>query len=92
MEKGITSAKVDLKKHILAVHENVRDYQCDICKKAFPLKGDLNKHVQTVHEKIQAFQCQLCNHAHSSKSNLRKHILTKFINRPSGEEFSLFNW
>merc|ERR1719510_1254414 len=39
-----------LRRHIEAVHEGKKRFQCDICKKQFAEKTNLNRHVSSVHE------------------------------------------
>ena len=49
--KNAYSNKSDLEKHILTVHENIRDYECQFRKKACSNKN-LKAHVSAVHRKI----------------------------------------
>lgn len=37
-------------RHILSVHEKVKDFECEYCDKRFSDKGDLNKHMKRFHE------------------------------------------
>ena len=49
-KKGFpTPSKV--KRHLLAVHEKIREFQCDICSHAFSQKIHVLKHRQAVHKK-----------------------------------------
>lgn len=49
-KKGFpTPSKV--KRHLLAVHEKIREFQCDICSHAFSQKIHVLKHRQAVHKR-----------------------------------------
>ena len=51
--------KLHLIDHIKTVHENQRDYNCQICGRSFRLKLNLNRHVKTVHEKQRDWKCDI---------------------------------
>ena len=48
-----------LKRHILTVHEGLKEYKCSSCNKEFGLRGNLIKHVRTVHEGLKNHVCDL---------------------------------
>ena len=48
--------KHKLNNHIKTVHENQKDFQCQICNKSFGFKTDLSKHVKLVHGNQKYFQ------------------------------------
>ena len=66
--------KKSLERHILTVHENIRDFLCQFCKKAFLKKDHLKRHIQTVHEKKRDFECDICNKSFTTSSSLKTHI------------------
>ena len=43
-----------LKKHISAVHEKLKPYQCQICYQFYKYKSTLRTHVQEIHKKLIA--------------------------------------
>ena len=46
----IFSTEGSLKLHVIAIHENQRDYKCDICGKSFSIAIRLKTHIKKVHE------------------------------------------
>ena len=38
-----------LKRHILQVHEGIKNHKCEFCGKSFVQSGTLNRHIQSVH-------------------------------------------
>ena len=46
----IFSTEGSLKLHVIAIHENRRDFKCDICGKSFSIAIRLNTHIKKVHE------------------------------------------
>lgn len=71
--------KYDLKKHVEAVHLQLRPYECKTCGKRFGHKGTFNNHVRAVHLKLRPYRCPWpgCELAFSEKSNVDKHALAK---------------
>ena len=64
-----------LKKHILEVHEEKKDYECPQCSKRFARGYQLKKHLELVNEKIQAhLKCFTCGKAFCLEKDLNKHI------------------
>lgn len=61
--------------HIKTVHEKVRNFSCDICKKSFGKKSGLTSHKATVHDKIRVFSCDLCYKTFGHKQHAMKHRL-----------------
>lgn len=45
-------------RHILSVHQKIKDFECEICSKKFSDKGDLNKHKAKIHKKENF--CETC--------------------------------
>ena len=63
--------KSDMKRHILAVHEDIK-YPCDHCKYQASRQGDLKRHIQSVHNGIK-YPCGQCELLASSKGHLTRH-------------------
>jgi len=77
-KKGFpTPSKV--KRHLMAVHEKVREFQCDICTHAFSQKIHVLKHRQAVHKsELEANPALLNNqnfriHSHQPKLQVPNH-------------------
>lgn len=48
-------------RHILSVHEKVKDFECEICARKFSDKGELNKHKKKFHEEKNSGKfCKIC--------------------------------
>ena len=52
----ILHKKGDLKIHIATVHEQKKQFQCDLCNVSFAQIGNLNQHIATVHEEKKTIQ------------------------------------
>ncbi|KAG9009055.1 hypothetical protein FRB94_012579 [Tulasnella sp. JGI-2019a] len=46
--KSFTLAK-DLRRHVVTVHQRIRNFQCPSCSKSFGQKGGLKIHIQAIH-------------------------------------------
>jgi len=68
------SKKVDLKKHVDAVHKNLKLHKCEYCDKSFTRKGDLKKHVDAVHKNLKPNKCEICDTSFSHKGHLKRHV------------------
>ena len=55
--RGSFIGKVDLQRHINAVHLKMKPYECDQCHKSFNLKGSFKKHMNAVHLKRKPYEC-----------------------------------
>ena len=62
----------DLKIHIKAVHDQIRDHVCEICAKGFLTSSALNMHKLT-HTGEKKFPCHICGKAFRSKDYLIQH-------------------
>ena len=67
-------------------HTNVKDYECDICKKKFTLKGDLVKHFR-IHLGEKPYGCAECGKWFTQPSGRNKHI-SKYHKELSKEQQS----
>lgn len=61
-----------LKKHIRS-HENLRNFKCEHCNKAFNFDDSLKDHVQRVHLQIYKFFCEMCPSKFYDKQGLEYH-------------------
>ena len=43
------------------IHEGLKPYQCQNCKRSFRSTGKLNRHNNNVHEGLKPYQCQSCH-------------------------------
>eukprot|EP00188_Purpureofilum_apyrenoidigerum_P006368 Plantae.Rhodophyta-Purpureofilum_apyrenoidigerum.ctg9804.p1 GENE.Plantae.Rhodophyta-Purpureofilum_apyrenoidigerum.ctg9804~~Plantae.Rhodophyta-Purpureofilum_apyrenoidigerum.ctg9804.p1 ORF type:complete len:440 (+),score=50.66 Plantae.Rhodophyta-Purpureofilum_apyrenoidigerum.ctg9804:800-2119(+) len=68
------SRKYELKRHVYAVHFDVKEHACDICGKLFALRQNLISHVAEVHEKKRDEHCPVCDMTFSTKHKVRRHI------------------
>ena len=66
--------KGNLKQHVKAVHENIREHACNSCGKRFLQKNKLKRHTETVHEKIRVFKCDSCGKTFGMKGKLTSHL------------------
>ena len=46
-----TNRRAELRSHIEAVHDNIRDHKCEVCEWAFSDKSKLRRHIKYVHNK-----------------------------------------
>ena len=69
------SEKYELKRHILRVHEKVKDFQCESCHKGFYGAHHLKRHVMRIHEKSW-------NYEKSDRENFADSSLLDSSNNP----------
>ena len=60
--------------HIASIHDQLKEYACNLCSKRFNAKEGLTRHVKHFHEKSKASICTLCNKTLSRASSLQYHI------------------
>ena len=66
-----------LKRHVSAVHENIRKIVCRDCDKKFRDKTGLRVHEENVHQKIRKFVCNSCSSKFATKQKLNIHVTKK---------------
>jgi uncharacterized Zn finger protein (UPF0148 family) len=66
-------------RHILNVHDSIRDQKCNLGDYSTVWKEDLVSHVMSVHEKAKQQLCPQCDYALSSKQHnvILKHQLNR---------------
>lgn len=73
---GITFAKKGNKlRHILTVHNRLKQFECDQCGAKFGLKADLGRHKHRIHES-RSFTCESCGKSFAEESQLEFHVRT----------------
>ena len=65
--KELKTIKKRFQDHISSVHFNQKNYNCDICGKAFQNVGNLKMHKRKVHEKNWSDKCGQCDKLFRSK-------------------------
>ena len=66
--------KFRLTDHI-KTHSDLREWQCDLCEKAFHTRGSLLAHKKAVHPESGPFLCDLCGTTFKTKSSLSMHCM-----------------
>ena len=66
--------------HKKRVHEKLRDFICDDCKKPFTSSSNLQTHIKAVHLKIKDHICQECDESFYNNQKLLRHIKTVHLN------------
>ena len=65
--------KSAISRHVKAVHDKIKDWECAHCNFNFAHKATLLRHIKAVHERIKRFSCDDCGFktaqsAHSDKT------------------------
>ena len=60
---------------VLSIHDESKEFKCDVCLKLFCNKRELKRHYRT-HTGEKPFACPICDKRFSQKSNLAKHQAT----------------
>ena len=72
-----------MNRHISAVHEKRKDFNCSFCDYAAARRQNLSTPVKEVHEKIKDHECEQCDYKSSQLVNLRRHV--KHVKETGGE-------
>ncbi|KAL1115054.1 hypothetical protein AAG570_007085 [Ranatra chinensis] len=70
-----TGYKVNLNRHVTAVHDKVKRFKCEECDYKSSYKRHLVNHITAVHTRLRPHECDRCGYRASNKSNLRQHRL-----------------
>jgi KRAB domain-containing zinc finger protein len=64
-----------LQKHIRAIHEERKDFECPVCHKGFGAADTLKKHRESVHEGVR-YECPVpeCNKSYARRGKCVSHI------------------
>ena len=73
-----------LKRHIHAIHEGRKEYQCINCTRSFARSDDLQKHIFTLHDNRSDYECDFCEKIFTRADSLHRHHRTvhKGLKRP----------
>ena len=63
----------NMKRHIKAVHDKIKDIKCDKCDAVFFTKCHLKDHVKAVHDKTKDIKCNKCDFVCYSNGGLKLH-------------------
>ena len=68
-----SSLRKDVKRHMKALHENIKDFKCDMCNFASSYSYSLKDHIKSMHERKRVYSCKLCNHTstHLGQTHIR---------------------
>ena len=66
--------KSNLNNHVKVIHNNIKDYSCDLCAYEASSKGALFDHNKAIHSKIKDYSCDLCDYKASVKRYLKRHM------------------
>jgi uncharacterized Zn-finger protein len=71
----VSTTKANLKKHILTVHSDERQFVCsfDNCGKLFTQSSNLNTHIKSIHERVR-YPCSVCDKSFTSRGPLKTHM------------------
>ena len=57
-----------------SIHQDVKNFPCQLCSKRYNTIKSRNRHVKIVHEKSKPFACPKCDSAFVEKNKLTVHI------------------
>ena len=64
-----------MKKHLVAVHEKIKNNVCEDCGSAFATKSNLSGHIESVHHKGDTqMKCEQCPYVAACKAYLKTHM------------------
>ena len=69
-----TSERSNLRRHIKAVHDKIRNHVCNDCGFSANQKANLMRHIELVHMKIKHQVCRECGYVAHHKSRLKEHM------------------
>lgn len=73
--------------HETSVHLNIKEYQCEVCRKEFSRKDDFLRHAYT-HSGVKPYLCLACDRSFSQCSNVHTHIRRRHKVKPEKQ----VNW
>lgn len=68
------SSNGNLKKHIEAKHEKVKNFECPQCDHKFHAKATMVRHIQTHHSETKPYTCEQCGMSFKIANKLNIHI------------------
>jgi very-short-patch-repair endonuclease len=64
----------NLNRHIKAVHNKIKDIECDQCDCKYSTNGELKRHIEMVHNNIKDFECDQCDYKCYTNGSLKAHV------------------
>ena len=66
--------KSNLKRHFRMVHDNLKNFKCNVCDKKFGIGADLRLHVNGVHLKMRPYKSDSCSKSFSYMRSMKSHV------------------
>ncbi|KAJ8901390.1 hypothetical protein NDN08_007236 [Rhodosorus marinus] len=63
----------DMKRHVIVVHQRIKDFKCSYCGRLFTQSGHLHEHVRIAHTGA-LHACSVCEKKFGTKSKLERHV------------------
>ena len=64
-----------MKHHMKIMHDQRKDYKCELCEKTFTELPKMHIHQKAIHDlKDEAFECVICFKKYLSENKLKIHI------------------
>ena len=75
-EKFLKSTyEMEIKNHLVAVHEGKKPLKCEFCSSEFVLKSLLSVHIKNIHSTVKTpFKCSKCNEGFRLKNEMKMHV------------------
>ncbi|XP_055710210.1 oocyte zinc finger protein XlCOF6-like [Phlebotomus papatasi] len=70
-----TDLSATLKRHVKAVHQKLKDFQCTRCERSFTMESSLKIHMMR-HEGIKNYECPICGVKKVAICELKSHMFT----------------
>ena len=66
-----------MNRHVATVHEEKKQFKCDICNDDFKSKHVMKEHIEKIHKgkENEKFKCDICNAKFGQKGNLKTHVM-----------------
>ena len=67
------NGKQEIKGHIKAVHDKIRDFTCEVCGKTFARKTTMVYHLKS-HSRERVYRCRICGEKFNSTALRKEHM------------------
>ena len=73
-----------MKRHLLFVHSDKREFVCEVCGRGFKANQHLDLHMRRAHSDQQPFRCKVCFKTFKLAGSVREHLkkVHKMVNLP----------